>query len=123
MLKSISNFLLVSTALITISCGSNTKSGPCDYTDEKFNMYIVDVAEDPNQENMYIITVDFDGAISYANSSHTLSEVRNVVTDYDFVINNHMKPGTIYTGTVHLKKEGSGDCEDEIIDWNQKLIK
>ena len=123
MLKAISFSVLVSTMLLTVSCGSNTNSGPCDYTEEKFNMYIVDVAEDPAQENMYIITVDFDGNISYANSSHTLSEVRDVVTDYDFVINNHIKAGTIYKGTVHLKVEGTGDCEDEIIDWNQKLIK
>ena len=123
MLKSTSFFLLFSTLLLTVSCDTSSSSGPCDYTEEKFSMYIVDVVEDPDNENMYIVTVDFDGNISYANSPHTLDEVRNVVTDYDFIINNNIKAGSIYKGTVHIKIEGTGNCEKEIIDWNQKLIK
>lgn len=101
----------------------NSNSGPCDYSEEKFNMFIIDVIEDSTSENMYIVLVDFDGNVSLAEETTTLSEARNVTTDYDFIVNNNIKANTTYTGTVHIKVPGSGDCEDEIIDWDQKLRK
>lgn len=118
----LSSVLLLSLGTI-ISCDSESSSGPCDYTEEKFNMHILDISKDKNDENLYIVLVDFDGNISYAEGTHTLSEIRNVKTDVDFVINNHIKTGNIYSGTVHLKVPGTGDCENEIIDWDQKLRK
>lgn len=123
--KLIFTIILISTLQVFNSCSDsiNSGSGPCDYTEEKFNMFVVDVLEDTTQENMFIVLVDFDGNIEWANESPTLSEVRNVTTDFDFIINNHIKPGSIYTGTIHKKVPGSGDCEDEIIDWHQKLKK
>ncbi len=108
---------------IFISCGNHSNSGPCDYTQEKFNMRVIDISEDPNDENMYIVLVDFDGNIEYADGSHTFAEIRDVKTDIDFVIRNSIKEGNIYTGTVHKKVEGTGDCEDQIIDWDQKIKK
>lgn len=106
-----------------VSCGNNTNSGPCDYTQEKFNMRIIDISEDPNDKNLYNVLVDFDGNISYAEGTHTFAEVRDVKTDVNFVERNSIKVGNIYTGTVHKKVEGSGDCEDQIIDWDQKIKK
>ena len=117
--------ITISILQLSASCSnsSNSGSGPCDYTEEKFNMFVVDVVEDSTQENMLIVLVDFDGNIEWANESPTLSEVRNVTTDFDFIVNNHIKPGSIYTGTIHKKVPGSGDCEEEIIDWDQKMRK
>jgi hypothetical protein len=106
-----------------ISCNTESNSGPCDYTQEKFNMRIIDVSQDKNDESMYIVSVDFDGNISYAEGSHTLSEIRNVKTDLDFIVRNHIENGITYSGTVHTKTSGTGNCEDEIIDWDQKLRK
>ena len=114
-------FTVVTFVSIFASCSTNSNTGPCDYTAEKFNMHVLDVSPDPQDENLYIILVDFDGNISYAEGSHTMSEVRNVKTDFDFVVDNNIKVGSIYTGTVHKKVENSGDCEEEIIDWGQKL--
>lgn len=105
------------------ACSESESNGPCEYTKEKFNMKILDVLDDPDDENMFIILVDLDGNISFAEGSHTLSEVRNVVTNYNFVVNNHITIGNIYTGTVHQMVSGSGNCEKEIIDWDQKLSK
>lgn len=114
--------IIISLGIIT-SCESNKTVKPCDYTQEKFNMTIIDVQENPEQEHMYIVLVDFDGNISYADKTYTLEEVRDVKTDFDFITTNHITVGRMYTGTVHVKKEGSGDCEDEIVDWDQKLTK
>jgi hypothetical protein len=115
-------FIIISLGMIT-SCESGKTIKPCDYTEEKFNMTILDVQEDPEHEYMYTVLVDFDGNISYADKTHNLTEIRNVKTDYDFITNNHITVGRVYTGTVHIKVEGSGDCENEIVDWDQKLIK
>jgi hypothetical protein len=118
------NKILIFITLSTFySCSTSSPSGPCEYVEEKFNMRVLDVIEDPNDTNLYIVPVDFDGNISYASGTHTFSEVRNVVTDYDFIVRNEIRPGSIYTGTAHIKVEGTGNCEKEIIDWNQKLKK
>jgi len=103
------------------SCNDAKSTGPCDYTKEKFNMRVIDVSEDSENENMYIVLVDFDGNVKWANETHTMSEIRNVTTDYDFIIRNNIRNGAVYTGTVHKKVEGSGNCDEEIVDWNQKL--
>jgi len=105
------------------SCDENQNTGPCEYKEEKFNMTIIDVMEDSTQENMYIVYVDFDGNIEWAKETHTLSEIRNVTTDFDFVTTNHIEPGRVYNGTLFKKIEGSGDCDDRIVDWNQRLIR
>ena len=114
-------FTVVSFISVLASCSTNSSTGPCDYTSEKFNMHVLDVSPDPADDNLYIILVDFDGNISYAEGSHTMGEVRNVKTDLDFVVNNNIRVGSIYTGTVHQKIKGTGNCEEEIIDWGQKL--
>jgi hypothetical protein len=122
MFKNIQSIItIVALCSIIVSCATNSNTGPCDYTAEKFNMHVLDVSPDPKDENLYIILVDFDGNISYAEGSHTMSEVRNVKTDLDFVVDNNIRVGSIYTGTVHKKVEGTGNCEEEIIDWGQKL--
>lgn len=115
--------LFIGSMLAVSSCTDNTQSGPCDYTEEKFNMRIIDVSEDPENNDMYVVLVDFDGNISYAEGQHTLAEVREVTTNFDFVINNNIKVGNIYTGTVHKRVGESTHCEDQIIDWDQKLIR
>jgi hypothetical protein len=117
-------FVIALVSITTLfSCSDTSNSGPCDYTQEKFNMRIIDVLEDPENENMFIVQVDFDGNVSYADQSLTLGEVRNVETNLDFVVRNNIKPGNIYSGTAHIKVEGTGECEDQIIDWDQKLRK
>jgi len=121
-----SKVFIISVAIIllhSLTACNTGQTGPCDYSEEKFNMTIVDVLEDPSQENLYIIYVDFDGNIEWANETHTLSEIRNVTTDFDFITNNHIEPGRVYTGTFYKIIEGSGNCEDSIVDWNQKLIR
>ncbi|UTW66108.1 hypothetical protein KFE94_15855 [bacterium SCSIO 12643] len=120
---SIASLFVFLSLRMLVSCGNNTNSGPCDYTQEKFNMRIIDVSEDPHDKNMYIVLVDFDGNIEYAEGTHTFAEIRDVKTDVDFVVRNHIEEGNIYTGTVHKKVEGTGNCEDQIIDWDQKLKK
>tara|TARA_R110002050_G_scaffold80768_1_gene172724 strand:- start:33336 stop:33596 length:261 start_codon:yes stop_codon:yes gene_type:complete len=86
-------------------------------------MRIIDVKQDPDDESNFIVAVDFDGNVSYADQSLTLDEVRDVQTNMDFIINNNIKVGNVYSGTAHIKVKGSGDCVEEIIDWNQKLRK
>ena len=106
-----------------VSCNEAPDQGPCDYTEEEFNMRVIDVSENPEEENMYIVLVDFDGNIDYAEGQHTFAEVRNVTTDFDFVINNNIKVGNIYTGTVHKRIGESTHCDEQIIDWDQKLFR
>jgi hypothetical protein len=86
-------------------------------------MIVIDVLDDPDRENHHIVLVDFDGNIRFAEDTQNLEDVRDVNTTVDFVINNHIKTGNIYRGVYHKKIEGSGDCLEEIIDWEQKLLK
>lgn len=120
-------FLFISLVLSSLSfltsCTDGASSGPCDYTEEKFNMRVINVAEDPDHEHMYIVTVDFDGNVKWAEGQHTMAEIRNVTTDVDFIINNNIREGAVYTGTMFKVVPGSGNCEDDIVDWGQKLKK
>ena len=80
--KSLLTFTL---PLLLWSCQSQTATGPCEYTEEKFNMIIIDVIQKDDNENEFTVLVDFDGNVSYASETHTLEEIRNVKTDLDFV--------------------------------------
>lgn len=116
-------FTVLSTLVSIFSCQSPSSNGPCNYTEEKFNMTIVDVIQDTNNENHYTVLVDFDGNIKYANKTQNLEEVRGVHTDFDFIINNHIKAGNIYKGVCHLKVKDSGNCEDEFFEWDNSFRK
>lgn len=104
------------------SCQSNSEQGPCEYHEEIFNFTIVDVSPDPEKENHMIVLVDFDGNISYAEKVQNLEDTRNVNTTINWVEKNHITIGNQYNGTLHKKVEGSGDCDEEIIDWNQSFV-
>ena len=119
MLKKTLYFLVAISTFI--SCTDTKSSGPCDYDEQKFNMTVIEVTEDSTQENMYVVYVDFDGNIEWANELQILSEVRDVTTDFDFIVGNGIAAGNIYTGTFYKKISGSNECEDTIVDWNQKL--
>lgn len=121
MIKSVLYFLVAFGAFYSCTDAKNT--GPCDYDEQKFNMTIVEVAEDTMKENMYIVYVSFDGNIEWANGLQILSEVRNVTTDFDFIVDNGIAEGNIYSGTYYKKISGSNNCEDPIVDWNQKMRK
>lgn len=112
-------FAIVCTSLI--GCNGTPNQGPCDYTEHKFNMTIIDVLEDSVDTDLFVVLVDFDGNIDWAENTHTLTEVRNIKTSYDFVVNNNIRPGSIYSGTIHKLVPGSGNCDERIIDWDQKL--
>ena len=103
------------------SCIGSKNSGPCDYDEQKFNMTVIEVNEDSTQENMYVVYVSFDGNIEWANGLQILSEVRNVTTDFDFIVGNGIAAGNIYTGTFFKKISGSEECENIVVDWNQKM--
>lgn len=116
------NFLLLILSVYFLSsCQSNNNSGPCDYSEEKFEMLIVDILEDEEDDDHLIVLVDFSGNTPYSNDTWKLEDVRNVKTTMKFVQNNHITPGYIYSGTIYNKIEGSGDCEDEFIDWDQSF--
>ena len=114
-------FFVVSFSII--GCNDSSNQGPCDYTEHKFNMTIIDVREDSVNTELFVVLVDFDGDIDWAENTHTLTEVRNIKTTYDFVVNNNIKSGNIYSGTIHKLVPGSGNCDEKIIDWDQKLRK
>ncbi len=116
------NFLLLIFCIYFLSsCESNSQTGPCDYSEEKFEMLIVDILEDMEDEEHLIVLVDFSGNTPYSSETWKLEEVRNVKTTMKFVQKNHVKPGNIYSGTIYNKIKGSGNCEEEFIDWDQSF--
>mgnify|MGYP000004305005 CR=1 FL=1 len=117
------SFAIVAILLTFNSCQSNSEEGPCEYNEEKFNMTILDILPDPENENHMIVLVDFDGTISYANKVQNLEDIRDVKTSKNWVEKNYITIGNTYDGIIHKKIEGSGDCEEEIIDWNQSFRK
>lgn len=100
-----------------VSCTSGGSTGPCEYTEEKFRMTIVDVQPTPEDSSIYVVLVDFDGNIPYAEDTHTFEEIRNVKTTRNFVFNNHIEVGNIYRGILHQVVEGTGNCDKEIFEW------
>ncbi len=115
------NILIILAISSLYSCADPSSSGPCEYSEEKFKMHVVEVQPDTTQENMFIVWVDFDGNIEWANSPQKFSEVRNVATDLEFLDKNHIQPGMIYSGTFYKIVAGSGNCDEFIVDWDQKL--
>ena len=103
------------------SCQSNNNTGPCDYSEEKFEMLIVDILEDKEDDNHLIVLVDFSGDTPYSQETWNLEDIRNVKTTLKFVQQNNVKPGSIYSGTIYNKIENSGSCEEEFIDWDQSF--
>ena len=124
-MKFLSNkpLLFIALSILFASCQNNSQSGPCDYSEEKFNMTVIDVLEDSEQENHFIVLVDFDGNIRFSAETQNLEDIRDVKTNLDFIVKNNIKTGNIYRGVVHQKLEGSGDCEEEIIDWDHNFKK
>lgn len=108
-------------SMMLSSCAEPTTSGPCDYTEERFKMHIMDVRPNPENEDLMVVDVDFDGNIDWVNASMTLNEVLNFPTDTNFIKHYKIKPGNIYTGSFHQKVENSGNCTDYYIGWDQKL--
>lgn len=116
--KSLFLFLLL---ISLFSCESNTNTGPCEYTQEKFNMIIIDILADEENPSKQIVLVDFDGNVHYADKTHSLEEIRNVKTTTAFVEKNNLKVGNIYKGVLHQKVENSGNCENEIVQWENSF--
>ncbi|MFT6322916.1 MAG: hypothetical protein ACJAWO_000462 [Halieaceae bacterium] len=86
-------------------------------------MIIIDVIPKEENENDFTVWVDFDGNVKYASETQKLEDIRNVKTDLDFIVKNHIKAGSIYQGICHKKVEGSGDCEEEIWEWENGFKK
>jgi hypothetical protein len=110
-------FLLSSLA----GCQSNTSTGPCEYNEEKFNMKIIDILNKEGDPNTFIVLVDFDGNVRFSDRTYSLEEIREVKTTATFVEKNNLRVGSIYKGVMHKKVEGTGNCDDEIIQWHNSF--
>ncbi|MGB0806119.1 MAG: hypothetical protein ACPGRC_05465 [Salibacteraceae bacterium] len=118
------NIIILSLLSLSLhSCISNSPTGPCEYNEERFRMTIIDIIPDVKDSNHTTVLVDFDGNIRYAEKSYSLEEIRDVKTTSVFVEKNNLKTGNIYRGTLHKKVEGTGNCEDEIIQWENSFKK
>ncbi len=108
-------------ALTLFSCGNGTNNeGLCQYSDPiRVKMEIVEVSEDPNQEGIYEVTVEFDQSI-FAEEPQSLGALRNEKITAEYLeLNPFIHQGTILTGYVYEVIEGN--CEINSPAFDQKF--